>query len=342
MLIAVLAALGCAACFAAASVAQQRATRTVPESRNLSLRLLVDLLHRPRWLAGVAASAAGLGLQAIALRYGGLILVQPLILTELLFALPVAVRLHHKRMHVRDWLATSAVAGGIALFLVVASPRGGKPEPPIEVWLLMGAAIAPLIALLLWLARDPDRPLRSTLLGACAGTTFGLLAALLDSLTAVIARHGFAGAFQSWQLYALPVLATGGELLAQSAYQSGALAACLPAMDSVEPAVAIMIGVAAFGESIAHTPLAITLEVLGLAATAGGIVVLDRSPLIAALHEEVRRDTGRAEGLARSEPDSRSHSDESSEPGDSRDSRGEGRFPPAGNPTRPQADAARR
>lgn len=335
MLIAVLAALGCAACFAAASVAQQRATRTVPQSRNLSLRLLVDLVHKPRWLGGVAASAGGLGLQAVALHYGGLILVQPLILTELLFALPVAVRLHHKRMQSRDWLATCAVAGGLALFLVVASPKGGRPEPPIEVWVIMAAVIAPLIAVLLFVARDPERPVRSTLLGACAGTTFGLLAALLDSLTAVIARHGFVAAFESWQLYALPVLATGGELLAQSAFQSGALAACLPAMDSLEPAVAIAIGVAAFGETIHHTPQAIALELVGLAATAAGIVVLDRSPLISALHEDVRRDTERAEERARSDDSEEAESDPASDA-----SQRQGRLASAGNPARPQTHAA--
>lgn len=326
MLIAVVAALGCAACFAAASVVQQRATRTVPESRNLSLALLFDLVHRPRWLAGVAAGAAGLGLQAVALHFGGLILVQPLILAELLFALPVAVRLHHQRMHAREWLATCAVAGGIALFLVIASPRGGTPEPPIEVWAIMVGVIAPLIGLLLFVARDHERPLRSTLLGAGAGTTFGALAALLDSLTAVIARHGFAAAFESWQLYAIAVLATGGELLAQSAFQSGALAACLPAMDSLEPAVSIAIGVAAFGEKIVHTPLAVALEVIGLAATAAGIAVLDRSPLITVLHEEARRETSRAERPA--------------EPRSER-SRREGRLSSAGNPARAQADAAR-
>jgi len=334
VLIAVLAALGCAACFAAASVAQQRATRTVPQSRNLSLRLLVDLVHKPRWIAGVAAAAGGLGLQAVALHYGGLILVQPLILTELLFALPVAVRLHHKRMHARDWLATCAVAGGLALFLIAASPRGGKPEPPIEVWVIMAAVIAPVVALLLFIARDPERPLRSTLLGACAGATFGLLAALLDSLTAVIARHGFAAAFQSWQLYALPVVATGGELLAQSAFQSGALAACLPAMDSLEPAVAIAIGVAAFGETIHHTPLAIALELVGLAATASGIVVLDRSPLISALHENVRKDTERAERHAR---ETGQGVERDPSPGASRR---QGRLTSAGNPARPQTRPA--
>lgn len=322
MLIAVVAALGCAACFAAASVAQQRATSTVPESRNLSFRLLVDLLHRPRWVAGIAASGAGLGLQAVALHFGGLILVQPLILAELLFALPVAIRLHHQRMHAREWLATCAVAGGIALFLVIASPRGGTPNPPLHTWVIMGAIAAPLIAALLFFARDPERPLRSTLLGACAGITFGLLAALLDSLTFVIARHGFAAAFESWQLYALPVLATGGELLAQSAFQSGALAACLPAMDSLEPAVSITIGVVAFGQTIAHTPLAVVLELTGLGATAAGIVILDRSPLIAALHQEVRKDTTDAEHM-----------------GDHR-SGGERSRPPRGHAARHQPDPA--
>jgi len=322
VLIAVVAALGCAACFAAASVAQQRATRTVPESHNLSFRLLVDLLHRPRWLAGVAASGGGLGLQAVALHFGGLVLVQPLIVTELLFALPVAIRLHHRRMHAREWLAICAVAGGIALFLVAASPRGGAPNPPVQTWAIMAAVAVPLIALLLFVARDPERPLRSTLLGVCAGIAFGLLAALLDSLTFVIAHHGFAAAFESWQLYALPVLATGGELLAQSAFQSGALAACLPAMDSLEPAVSIAIGVAAFGEKFVHSPLAIASEVVGLAATAVGIVILDRSPLIAALHEEVRKGTSRAEQRAESTSGCKR------------------RLPSAGNPARRQPDPA--
>lgn len=295
MLVAVVAALGCAACFAAASVAQQRAARTVPESRNLSFRLLTDLLHRPRWLAGVAASAGGLGLQAVALHYGGLTLVQPLILTELLFALPVAVRLHRRRMHSREWLATAGVAGGIAAFLVAGSPSGGRPDPSVETWLIMGGILAALVAGPLMVARDPERPLRSTMLGVAAGVTFGALAALLDSLTFVIAHHGFLGALQSWQLYALPVIAAGGELLAQSAFQAGPLAACLPAMDSLEPAVSIAVGVAAFGEHIAHSPLALTVELLGLIATAVGMVVLDRSPLIAALHEDVRQETASAQ-----------------------------------------------
>lgn len=292
---AVVASLGCAACFAAASVAQQRAARTVAQSRNLSFRLLTDLLHRPRWLAGVAASAAGLGLQAVALHYGGLILVQPLILTELLFALPAAVRLHRRRMSSREWLATVAVGGGIAAFLVAGSPTGGRPDPSVDVWLVMGGVLVALITGLLFMAHDPDSPRRSTMLGAAAGATFGALAALLDGLSFVIAHHGFAGAFQSWQLYALPLLAAGGELLAQSAFQAGPLAACLPAMDSLEPAVSIAVGVAAFGEHIAHTPIALTFESLGLAATAAGIVILDRSPLIAALHDEIRHDTAAAE-----------------------------------------------
>ena len=334
MLIAVLAALGCAAFFAAASVAQQRATRTVPESRNLSLRLLLDLVRKPRWLAGAGASAAGLGLQAVALHYGGLILVQPLILTELIFALPVAVRLHRRRMHARDWIATCGVAGGVALFLVAASPRGGRPDPSIAVWGIMLAILSPLVAVLLLVARDPARPFRPTLLGACAGATFGLLAALLDSLTAVISRHGFVSAFESWQLYALPLLAAGGELLAQSAFQSGALAACLPAMDSLEPAVAIAIGVAAFGERIGHSPLAMVVETAGLAAAVGGIVLLDRSPLIAALHEDARRETAKAEERARPAEPSRHRATPVSPSGR------EGRLSPARDTARTQARGA--
>jgi hypothetical protein len=80
MLIAVAAALGSAMCFAAASVLQHGAAKLAPAAETLRFALLIDLLNRPRWLSGLAASAAGFGLQGLALRFGCLALLQPLIL----------------------------------------------------------------------------------------------------------------------------------------------------------------------------------------------------------------------------------------------------------------------
>ena len=51
--------------------------------------LLLRLVRRPMWLAGTAADWSGFGLQALALGMGSILVVQPLLCTGLLFALPI-------------------------------------------------------------------------------------------------------------------------------------------------------------------------------------------------------------------------------------------------------------
>jgi hypothetical protein len=54
-------------------------------------------------------------------------------------------------------------------------------------------------------------------------------------------------------------------------------------MDAVEPTIAVLIGVFAFGESLSTSPLALACEAAGIVALIGGIVLLDRSPVVLAL-----------------------------------------------------------
>src|SRR5260370_6146239 len=71
-------------------VLQQYAARQEPESRFLSLRILTDLLRKPRWLAGIACMVAGQLLAAWSLGHLELTLVEPLLTTYLVFALILA------------------------------------------------------------------------------------------------------------------------------------------------------------------------------------------------------------------------------------------------------------
>src|SRR5690348_12116202 len=80
------AALAAAVAFALAAVFQQEAARTADPDSSLSPRLLLILLRRPRWLAGVGLLLCGYGLQALALVNGPVALVQPIVATELAFA----------------------------------------------------------------------------------------------------------------------------------------------------------------------------------------------------------------------------------------------------------------
>jgi len=72
-------------------VLQQYAAQQEPECLFLSPRIIVDLLHKPRWLAGIACMVAGQLLAAWSIGHAALTLVEPLLTTYLLFALLLAV-----------------------------------------------------------------------------------------------------------------------------------------------------------------------------------------------------------------------------------------------------------
>src|SRR4051812_49960856 len=121
--VSVMAALAAGCTFAVGSVLQQSAAREAPASVAMSWRLLVDLAHRRKWLMGISCDVGSFALQALALAFGPLALVQPLLVTGLLFAVPLAVRWRGRRLGPREWAGT--VAGG-------ARPGGGFPpaSPP--------------------------------------------------------------------------------------------------------------------------------------------------------------------------------------------------------------------
>src|SRR6266566_9014384 len=114
----VLAALGAALLYALASVLQQRAAGEAPAERSLRLRLLVGLIARPMWVIGILADGAGFVLQFVALDHGSLVLVQPLLVSGLLFALPLGAFLSRSALRPADWLGAALVVTGLSVFLI--------------------------------------------------------------------------------------------------------------------------------------------------------------------------------------------------------------------------------
>jgi drug/metabolite transporter (DMT)-like permease len=282
VVVAVLAALAAGCMFAVGSVLQQSAARQTPAEESLSWRLLVDLAHRRRWLLGIGSDALSFGLQALALAFGPLALVQPLAVTGLLFAVPLAVRRRGRRLHVREWLGTAAVAVGLAAFLAAAAPSEGLPQTTPARWALVVVSVGGLMAFGVVLGKVVGGVVRPSLYGLSAATAFGLLAALTKASTHLLGE-GAATFFTSWQPYAMAVVALAGAIVQQSAFQAGPLPASLPVMDAVEPTVAVCIGVFAFNEHVGTAPLSLAVQAAGVCALLAGIVVLDRAPLIAEL-----------------------------------------------------------
>ncbi|MBQ1091816.1 DMT family transporter [Streptomyces sp. B93] len=282
--IAVPASLAAGACFAVAGVLQQWAAAARPDSEALTPRLLAQLVRDRLWLCGIGLAVLAYGFQSLALSFGPLSLVQPLIVAELVFAVPLSARLYRMRLGRREWFGTLAVAVGLALALVSARPEGGRPQAVgLGSWLLVLGAVAGLVCAALAVGRVLTGPWRASATALAAGAVMGtqsvLLAATVDRL-----RQGLLTALAAWQTYALVVASVGGLLLIQSAFQQGPLAASLTVIDATEPVVAVTVGTTLFGETVRTGWPVSAVTVAGLGCVAAGIACLDTSRLIAALH----------------------------------------------------------
>ncbi len=273
------AALGAALFYAVASVLQHSAASVEPTHHSLRPSLLLRLVTRPRWLLGVAVDLTAYGLQFAALSYGSLVLVQPLLVSGLLFALPLGAVVRHKRMTRSEWIGALAVFTGVTVFLLVASPSKGKPDPSSLAWFLLFVSTLGIAgALVVAAGRHTSR--RTMYLAGATGMFYGLTAALTKS-TAHLVSIGVFWTLTQWPPYALIAVALVSLLVGQSAFQSGPLSSSLPVLAVVDPIVSIMIGALAFGETLNTSGATPVIEVAALATMVVGVLVLGTSDLVA-------------------------------------------------------------
>ncbi len=272
--------IGAAVLLAVGFVLQQRAAEQEPPSLRLSPRLLVDLAQRPRWLLGIAAMVGGQVLGAVSFGFGPVALVEPLLASNLLFALPMTALYHHRRMRVSDFLGALTLVAGLTAFVVAGQPAGGSPRSAgVLGWSITFAALVAVVLLLVALQRRLGPVASAGVLATGAGLIFGTQDTVTQAADALIAR-GLAPLLVSWVPYTILVLAVSGLLLTQSAFSAAPLSASLPPLTMAEPLMGIALGIMLYGEQVRTSPLALVGQVLGLAAVVGGIIVLGRSPLV--------------------------------------------------------------
>jgi drug/metabolite transporter (DMT)-like permease len=278
--VAVSAALAAAGSFGAGVALQHRQLQLAP-SAGRPARLLAHLVRRRLWLAGLTLAVAAYGLQGLALAFGPLALVAPIVATDLLFALPLAARWARRPMRGQDWAGCALAGAGVAVFLATSPASSGRSDAPAWQWALAFSAVAVVAAAAAALGILSRGAARAALIAVAAGVVFGLTAAVTMSLTRLLRDSGLAAILAHWQPWALLVLGTTGILLSASAYQAGPLAASLPIMDTIEPVSGVVIGTMIFGERLAGSPSGLALQLVAATVAAGGIVLLGRSPIAA-------------------------------------------------------------
>jgi drug/metabolite transporter (DMT)-like permease len=267
---------------ALSSVLQAQSAEQAPAGESLRIGLILHLVRRPWWLVGIGLAVLGYVFHALALDQGGLVEVEPILVTSLVFALPLGVVLCGQSLGRRELFGTLAVVGGIAVFLIGAEPTDGRSTAPSLTWvvafLAVGLAIAALLATGL---RSRHPAVRATAYGAAAGTSFALSAVLTKSLTEVLG-DGMSATLTSWVPYTMVAVSIVATVIGQSAYQAGPLAAALAPYIGLNPVVAGILGIAIFDEKVHTSPASLAAALAGAGMAVVGILVLANSPVVAA------------------------------------------------------------
>lgn len=225
-----IAAVAGAAMFAVATALQHRAATAGPSiagGAKSAGRALGGLLSRPRWLAGLAADAVGFALHAYALTAGTLAVVQPLLVTSLLFALPLGAWLDRRPVKSIELKWAAVTVTSLVLLLILARPSGGGSSPELGPSTAAATVTLGLVVCFLLAGRGaPSR--RAAMLGAITGLAYGATAALIKAVGSSFG-HDADAVLTSWPLYALLLVGPAGFVVNQIAFQAGPLAASLPA-----------------------------------------------------------------------------------------------------------------
>lgn len=272
-LVAVLCAFVAALLFAVAAVAQQHAASEVPEGA----ALLPTLMRNPRWWAGIIGDGGGFAFQVAALSFGSVLVVQPILVSMLIFALPLAAYYGKRRITAQTWSIAMVLAVALAVFLIVGDPAEGTSDAPLHRWLVPLGLLLGLVACCVVAAFAISAPApRALLLGTAGGALFGIAAALTAHV-ADLFEHGVGPVFTSWHIYALAATGILGLYLQQRAYQVGSLSASLPAVTVAEPLAAAVLGITVLDERLRSGAVVTIIVTLAAVVMCVAAVLLSRA-----------------------------------------------------------------
>lgn len=251
--LAALLALAAAFFIAVGDVIHQRSAHEVTDEPVGHLALFLSLLRDRQWWLGSGVAAAGFALQAAALGLGSVLLVQAVLVTSLLFALPISARLSHRRVTRWEWMWAALLAAAVIVIVTVGNPTEGHSRASPQTWLMVAAVLGPVLALCLVGARVWSGPVGAVLLAVVSGALWGLFAVLTKAVVDRLDVSSWASLGEllvTPELYAWALVAVAGTAMQQASFRAGALTASLPTMTVTEPMVAGVLGVVVLGETL--------------------------------------------------------------------------------------------
>jgi hypothetical protein len=271
--LAVTLALLSAATFAISSSVQHQAAEGAPESARGLVGLLGYLVRRPPWLIGQFLATCAFVLHASALHAGPIAVVQPIVVSGIVWAVPARAALNRRMPSLTELRAVVITAIGLAVFLVASDPTVGTPAS-LGGGTIAFAAAGVLIAAAanVLAARVHDDPRRKAFfLGVVGGVLFGLVAGFVKLALQELNSGGLDAMLTAWPTYAVLLAGTAGVLTNQRAYRVAGLSASMPALNIVNGMTSLAFGFTVFHEVPRHSPLFLVVEVGALGCMGFGL-----------------------------------------------------------------------
>jgi drug/metabolite transporter (DMT)-like permease len=272
--VAALVAILAAASFALAATLWQRAT-VGSGVQGGDPRAFAKLLTNWVWLIGLGAQIVGVVLQAAALDRGRVAIIQPLLVTTVIWAMPFGYFLTGQTITRRHIVGAAIIVAGLAIFASFGDPAGGVDEAPISAWLSAFLVLGAICIGLLLFGRRGGLSLQAGIYGATAGILYGVSATLMKPVVEQLHTDGLVSVLQSWELWVMAIGGLGGFYVQQISLATGRLVTSVATVSVANPVVSVMLGVLVLQERLDQPPAwHAVFAVAGLALALFGAVLV--------------------------------------------------------------------
>ncbi|MEU6410039.1 DMT family transporter [Microbispora sp. NPDC046933] len=206
------------------------------------------LVRRPRWWIGGIIGFAGASLHAVALSVAPLVVVQPVSVATLVFAVPLAATLHGRRPRRAEIAGSIAVAVGLLGLMLLVPAHNVTPVLSDAHAVGLIGCVALVVAVTFTAARWARGPAKALLMAVGAGA----VTATVSTFVRVVGGglEGDLGRLVHWFTLAIPVLLVCAVVLLQKSYAVGYFGIAYAGVQVVDPITSVTAGAVLLGESL--------------------------------------------------------------------------------------------
>jgi drug/metabolite transporter (DMT)-like permease len=276
LVLACIAALASAALYTSAVTLQALEARSAPVELHLRPSLIGFLLRRRRWLLGTALGILGWPLQAVALAFAPLALVQPILALSVVGLLVTGHRVLGEPVGRRNLAAVAGILVGIALLALEAPTRADSESGVLPALTLVALAAVALVPF----ARVRRSAGSASFLGLAAGAAYVVLALATTLLDGALGR-------EAWWIAAVWLAVGGagaavGGLTEMSAFRLAPATVVAPIIFCTETVVPALLA-PVVGQRLGTDLQSVVLDLAGLSLVGIGVTLLTRSRPVANL-----------------------------------------------------------